>query len=231
MSYQVNAAESHGLDLPTPLREGIDPFISRTYNFLFAALATMAVTGLVSYWLVPRSWFGGIAIADCLLWIACGWFCWRQPIGFVFPVFSVVTGLFLGQLANFYADVFLSAAVMTLVAFGGLSFYVHLTRKDFSFMAGFLCLSFFIMLGGIVLSFLVDSTAFMIGLTGFGVLVFGCWILFDTSRIIHRADEELTPAVGAFELFLDIIGLFSWLLDLLHLFDSPGAGIDLDLDV
>jgi len=46
-----------------------------------------------------------------------------------------------------------------------------------------------------------------------------CWILFDTSQIVHRADAELTPGIAAFELLLDIIGLHRWMLDFLSELD------------
>jgi hypothetical protein len=42
--------------------------------------------------------------------------------------------------------------------------------------------------------------------------------LFE-GQIVHRADEELTPGLAAFELLLDIIGLHRWLLDFLSELD------------
>jgi FtsH-binding integral membrane protein len=230
MSYHSHATDRHAHNLPSPLQAGIDPFIARTYNHLLVALGGIVLCGLLSYFLLPRSWLIGLGIADCVLWILCGWCCWRQPIEFIFPLFAIITGLFLGQLAQFYAGIFLMAGGLTLLAFAGLSFYVHFTRTDFSFLRGFLCLAFFILLGGMILSIFTPHSAFAVGLTGFGVLTFGCWILFDTSQIIHRADETLTPAVAAFELLLDFVGMHSWLLDLLHYWDFSDASIDLDVD-
>jgi FtsH-binding integral membrane protein len=222
MSYQSNALEQHGTELPVPLQAGIDPYIARTYRYFFTALASMAVLGFISYHLIPRSSMTALSAADCILWVLCGWLGWRRPVALTFPLFSLITGLLLGQLAHLYAPVFLSASVLTLFAFGGLSAYVHLTKHDFSFLRGFLCIAFFVLLGGMVLACFFHQPLFLLGWTGFGVVTFGCWILFDTSQIIHRADGDLTPGIAAFELILDLIGFHRWLLD--HL----SVWIDLD---
>ena len=79
---------------------------------------------------------------------------------------------------------------------------------------------FWILLGGFVLLAFMDLPLFHVALSTFGALVFLCWILFDTSRIVGRWDPDLTPAIGAFELFLDIIGLFSYIWDLLDIADN-----------
>ncbi len=107
--------------------------------------------------------------------------------------------------------------MLSLIAFGGLSTYVHLTRESFSFLRGFLWLSFFILLGGcLLLPFAWNNLADLL-LAGFGTLVFFCWILYDPGQLLERLDADFTPGVAAFELILDIIGLRSWLQHLLRL--------------
>ena len=212
MSYQANAIDHFGRALPAPMRAGVDSYISRIYTNFFVSLVTMAILGVASYHYAPRSWQSPLAMADGVLWILCGWFGLRRPVSIVFPLFTAVTGLLLGQLAHTYSAVFSTATILTLCAFGGLTAYVHITGKDFSFLRGFLCVSFFLLLGGWLLAFVFHNPLFLLGWTGFGVLVFGCWILYDTSQIIHRADASLTPGIAAFELILDIVGFHRWLL-------------------
>jgi len=107
------------------------------------------------------------------------------------------------------------ATVMTLGAFVGLTVYAHLTKHDFSFLRGFLWAAFLILLSSILVVPLAHSHWVSLGYAAFGTITFLCWILFDTSQIVHRADAELTPGIAAFELLLDIIGLHRWLLDFL----------------
>lgn len=202
--------------IPLSLGQSIDSYIAKTYSIFSIALFAIAVFGFFSYFFVPKTYLTALGVADSVLWIACGWFGWRRPMAIVFPLFASVTGLLLGQIAHFNSMVFAQAAILSLTAFIGLSLYVFFTKKDFSFLSGFLFISFFILLGGGLLSLIFGSSLYSVLLSGFGVLSFAAWILYDTSQILHRVDSELTPSIAAFELILDIVGLFRWLLE--HLF-------------
>jgi len=92
--------------------------------------------------------------------------------------------------------------------------------ENFSGLIGFLTAGFFILLGGLIVLFFIRSTIFHVGLSVLGTLVFSAWVLFDTSGIIHRSDSDLTPAIAAFELYLDLIGLFSYVLNLFDMADN-----------
>lgn len=220
MSYQSKAEQRYPDSLPEPLNSGIDSFISKTYAYFLVSLFGMTVLGFLSYFAFPKGSLLWLSIADSIIWIACGWFGWREPMKLVFPLFISITGLLLGQLAHFYPSVFLIATILTILSFAGLSVFVHYSKKDFSFLIGFLYISFFVLVGGSLLSFIISQPFYLLALTGFGVIVFGCWILFDTSRIINRADDGITPEIAAFELILDIIGFHRWLLDLLDVWDA-----------
>lgn len=212
MSYS-NVLSEIGHD---PFPDGVNRYIAQTYTYFFSSLLSMAILGLVSFYFLPKTSLIGLAIADTIIWILCGWFGWRNPMVLVFPLFTIITGLLLGQLAHFYSDVFLASTVITLVAFFGLTAFVWITKWDFSFLAGFLCLAFFILIGGWIASFFISDPGFLLGWTGFGVLTFGCWILYDTSNVLNRAGDGVTSDVAGFELILDIIGFHRWLLDHLN---------------
>jgi FtsH-binding integral membrane protein len=192
----------------------INSFVAHSYRILLLVLAAIAGLGLFSYYALPQSSLFGLGVADVIIWVLCGWLGWRRPIQFVLPLFAVITGLFLGQLAHYFASVFAMATVMTLGAFIGLSAYVHITRKDFSYLRGFLWAAFFILLSSLLVVPLAGNQWVSLGYAAFGSVTFLCWILYDTSQIVHRA-SQLTPDIAAFELLLDIIGLHRWLLDLL----------------
>jgi FtsH-binding integral membrane protein len=122
----------------------------------------------------------------------------------------------MGVLAHVYpAAIFSQAAVLTVLAFTGLSVYAHKTKTDFSYLRGFLSMSFWIMVGAGLLALFVHAPILQLGLAALGTVTFGCWILFDTAMIVNRRDETLTPGVAAFELLLDIVGLFRWILRIL----------------
>jgi FtsH-binding integral membrane protein len=193
-----------------------NPYIARTYTVLLNALAVIVVAGVVSHQYIPRTALVPLSIADMVLWIACGWFGWRRPLTLTMGLFSAVTGALLGQIAHLTpAGIFAQASAYTLVTFAGLSFYVHITKKDFSFLRGFLVAAFWIMVLSAVIMMFFPSMRAMMPYSAFGTLVFACWILYDTSNVVHHVHCMETAAIAGFELLLDLVGLFRHLLNLL----------------
>lgn len=101
----------------------------------------------------------------------------------------------------------------TATIFVGLSAYALTTRKDFSFMGGFL-------LAGIIVAFLAGLGAIFFQIPALSltvsaafVLLMGGLILFETSRIVHGGETNyISATVG---LYVSIYNLFSSLLALL----------------
>jgi modulator of FtsH protease len=99
-----------------------------------------------------------------------------------------------------------------------LSGYALTTKKDFSFMRGFLIAGLVVVLvAGIVNIFLGNSAVFMALNAGVALLMTG-FILFDTSRIVNGGETNYIRAT--ISLYLDFLNLF---VSLLHLL---GAGSD-----
>jgi FtsH-binding integral membrane protein len=214
MSYP---AQNQFAPAPMPVSEGVDPFIRQTYTVLLFSLLGIVGLGYVSYYALPRASFLPLSIADGIIWVLCGWLGWRRPAMLTLGLFSVITGLFLGQLARmYYGNAFALASMLTIVGFIGLSAYVHITKQSFSFLRGFLCISFFILLGGCFILPFFHIRGMNLYVSAFGTFVFAGWILYDTSNLLERRNnEDYTPGVAAFELLLDLIGFFRWLLSLL----------------
>jgi modulator of FtsH protease len=101
----------------------------------------------------------------------------------------------------------------TAAIFLGLSGYALTTRKDFSFMGGFLTVGILIaFLAGLAAIFFeipalsqTDSAAFVLLMSGL--------ILFETSNIIHGGETNYVMAT--LSLFVSIFNLFTSLLQLL----------------
>jgi modulator of FtsH protease len=106
-------------------------------------------------------------------------------------------------------DAFLLAAA----GFIGLSGYALVTQKDFSFMRGALVMGLLVVIAASVLNIFVGSSVFGLAIASVCVLLFGAYVLYDTSRLL-RAGE--TDAVGcAIALYLDFLNLFLALLRIL----------------
>jgi modulator of FtsH protease len=139
--------------------------------------------------------------------------------------YTFITGLFLAP-ALFFAQLRASqggtldpspvrdAFLLTGAAFIGLTSYVFVTRKDFSFLGASLSMGIWVILGASLLGFFVHSAALQLAIASVGVLLFGGFILYDTSRLL-RTDERGDAIGAALSLFLDVVNMFLMLLRIL----------------
>jgi modulator of FtsH protease len=107
----------------------------------------------------------------------------------------------------------------TAIIFFSLSAYVLTTKKDFSFMAGFLFAGLMVVIvgaiGAMIASYFfgVDVSLFSLALSGAIVLLMSGLILFDTSRIINGGETNYIMATVS--LYLNIYNLFTSLLHII----------------
>ena len=128
-------------------------------------------------------------------------------------------GYTLGPILNAYlslpngSQVVMMAMGGTAAIFLALSAYVMTTRKNFSFMGGFLMV-------GILVAFLAGLGAIFFNMPGLSlavsamfVLLMSGLILYETSNIIHGGETNYIMATVT--LFVAIFNLFTSLLSLL----------------
>jgi modulator of FtsH protease len=133
-------------------------------------------------------------------------------------------GLTLGPIINAYlslpngTELVMTAMGMTGAIFLGLSAYAISTRKDFSFMGGFL-------VAGILVAFLAGLAAIFFTLPGLAlgvsamfVLLMCGLILYETSNIVHGGETNYIMATVT--LYISIYNLFTSLLHLLGAFSG-----------
>ncbi len=106
------------------------------------------------------------------------------------------------------------AFLLAVTGFVGLTGYAMVSRRDFSFLRGFLSMGLWVVLGAMILGWFVQSSALSLAVASAGVLLFGGFILYDTWRIVHRP-EERGDAVGvAISIYLSFLNLFLFLLSI-----------------
>lgn len=137
--------------------------------------------------------------------------------------FTGFLGYTLGPVLNVYLHLangpvlVTSALATTALAFVGLSAYALITRKDFSFLSGFLVVGFFVLMGAVVLSWLFELSAFHTAISAGFVLFASAAILFQTSAIVHGG--ETNYLIATVVLYTQIYNLF---LSLLQIFAGFG---------
>jgi modulator of FtsH protease len=147
----------------------------------------------------------------------------NSPWGLV-SVFALTgfMGLTLGPIISMYlsipngSQIVMTAMGGTGVIFLGLSGYVLTTRKDFSFLGGFLMV-------GILVAFLAGIASMFFSMPGLSlavsamfILLMSGLILYQTSEIIHGGETNYIMATVT--LFISIYNLFISLLQLLGAF-------------
>ncbi len=104
------------------------------------------------------------------------------------------------------------AFLVAVAAFVGLTVYALTSKRDFSFLRGFLSVGFWVVLAAMILGIFVQSSAFSLAIASAGVLLFSGFILYDTSRLLRSADDRMNPVGAAIGLFLNFLNLFLFLL-------------------
>lgn len=149
----------------------------------------------------------------------------NSALGLVF-VFGLTgfMGLTLGPIVSHYlalpngGQVVMQAMGGTAAIFLALSAYALTTRKDFSFMGGFLMVgmvvAFLASLGAIFFHIPALSLAVSAGV----VLLMAGFILFETSNIIHGGETNYIMATVS--LYVSLYNLFLSLLQLLGVFNG-----------
>ncbi len=100
--------------------------------------------------------------------------------------------------------------------FLGLSGYVLVTRKDFTFMGGFLMVGMLVAFLAIIANMFLQIPALYLALSAVIILIMSGLILYDTSRIINGGETNYIMATVS--LYVSIYNIFVNLLMILGIF-------------
>lgn len=196
--------------------------IRNTYILLSMTLifsAFMAFLGVVS-----GIGYGAALVADIVA-IAILWFVLPRTANSAagIPTIFAFTGLLgfgLGPVLSYYLSVNPSIVMTALggtgVIFLGLSGYALTTRKDFSFLGGFVMVGMLVVLGAAILNIFLGMPALFLAVNAAIVLIMSAFILWETSSLVRGGETNYIMATAG--LFLTILNLFQALMHLLGAF-------------
>jgi len=195
--------------------------LKNTYLLLSATLGFSALTAMLSMALdMPPMTYLGAVIVSMLLGIfvlprtarsAAG-------IGVIFGVTGLL-GFGLGAILNQYLalpngpETIALAFGGTAIIFLGLSAYAPSTKRDFSFLGGFLFAGMMVVLLAVVANIFFALPALSLAISGAVILIMSGFILFDTSRIARG--EEDNYILATYSIYLSIFNVFISLLQIL----------------
>src|ERR1017187_7581267 len=140
-----------------------------------------------------------------------------QNIGFVF-LFTFAEGLyvapFIAMAEQHNPGIASQAGLLTFTAFGALTMYSFLSRRDFSAWGSFLFVGLIVLIVTSILNMFIGSAAGYTWIAGIGVLIFSGLLVFDTWRLrnVFGPDDYVLAAVS---IYLDLLNMFLFILSLL----------------
>jgi modulator of FtsH protease len=201
--------------------------LRNTYMLLAMTLAFSAVTAGIS---MSIGLGFGVSIIMSLSALAIVWLVLPKVANSAMglPVVFLFTGLLgasLGPILNRYlamqggTEIVMQALGGTAIIFFALSAYVTTTKKDFTFMRGFLFTGLVLVIVGAI-GAMIASYFFGVNVSGFSLMISGAvvllmsgFILYDTSSIIRG--EQTNYIMATVGLYLNIYNLFTSLLHIL----------------
>ena len=150
-------------------------------------------------------------------------------LGWVFA-FTGLLGFSLGPMLNAYLQMSQSGGLLIVYAlattgaiFMTLSGYTLISKKDFSFLGGFLSVGLWILIGGFLFSFVGSLFGFQIAglhlaLSSMVIVIFSGLIMYDTHRILSGGETNYVLATVS--MYLSIYNLFMHLLMLFGFADD-----------
>ena len=190
----------------TLLFSGLMAFLSMSLNFPYLGI-----------WITLGGYFGLLFLVAKL----------RNSAAGILAVFALTgfLGLTLGPIIGIYTTAFSNGTELVAMAMTGtaaiflsLSFYALYSKKDFSFMSGFLT-------AGILVAFLAGIAAYLFQIPTLAltvsaafILVMSGLILFETSNIIRGGETNYIMATVT--LYISIYNLFLSLIHLLGVFSG-----------
>jgi modulator of FtsH protease len=215
MSRVISAPRSQEQVLST------NKVLKNTYMLLSATLFFSAVMATVSLYLQMPPMAYMISVIGAMV---LGMFVLPRTanstsgIGVIFLITGML-GFGLGALLSIYLQlpkgpqIIGTAFAGTGIIFLALSGYALTTRKNFSFLGGFLFAGMIAVIVAMVASIFFHMPALSMAISGAVILLMSGFILFDTSRIINGGETNYIMAT--YGLYLSIFNIFIHLLSLL----------------
>lgn len=200
--------------------------LKNTYLLLSATLFVSAIFAVISMaigvpvWMYLASIVGSMVLGIFVLPRTANS---SAGIGVIFFI-TALMGFGLGAVLQIYAaipqgpQVIATAFGGTAAIFLGLSGYALMSRRNFSFMGGFLFAGMMVAVVAILANLFLDLPALSLAISAGVILLMSGFILFDTSRIIHGGETNYIMAT--YGLYLSIFNIFISLLNILMAFSG-----------
>ncbi len=195
--------------------------LKNTYMLLAATLGFSALTAMLSLALAVPPW---TYMASVIVAMVMGIFVLPRTanssagIGVIFLITGLL-GFGLGAILSMYLALPNGPQIVgmafggTATIFLGLSGYALTSKRDFSFMGGFIFAGMMVAVIAIIANLFLQMPALALAISSAIILLMSGFILYDTSRIARG--EETNYIMATYGIYLSIFNIFVSLLQIL----------------
>jgi len=195
--------------------------IKNTYMLLSATLLFSALTAMVSVLMHMPMWTYLVSVIGAML---LGMFVLPKTansssgLGVIFLITGLM-GFGLGAVLSMYLalpngpQIVATSLGGTGIIFMGLSGYALTSKRDFSFMGGFVFAGMMVMMLAVVANIFMQIPALHLAIAAGFILLMSAYILFQTSQMINGGETNYIMAT--YGLYIAIFNIFISLLQIL----------------
>ena len=221
--YQFQSASQYNIVQASSLVSKVMGLLS--FSFLFATLGAFVGS-------VTLSAFGGgtwiLFIAGIIVLFALQAMIQKPGVNlFLLYLVTFIEGMAIGPLLGLYFGLGLGyivteAFLITAVTSITLALYAWVAKTDFSRMKDYLFVGLILIIVASLINILFQSTFLVLVICIAGIGIFSGFILYDVQKAKYLANT-LPNAIGVtVSLFLDVLNLFMYILELLTILQGGG---------
>jgi modulator of FtsH protease len=215
--YQLESTHSRESSL------AVNKVLKNTYMLLGLTLAFSALTAAfamasnaapVNIWVMLIGFYGLLILTHKMANTAWGLLCVFALTGFMGYTLGPILGYYMASANG--TQLVMTALGGTAFIFFGLSAYALISKKDFSFLSGFMMAGFLVILAAVVANIFLQIPALQLSLSAAFMLFSSAAILMQTGAIINGGERNYILATVT--LYVSLYNIFISLLNLLTAF-------------
>jgi modulator of FtsH protease len=215
--YQLESTHSRESSL------AVNKVLKNTYMLLGLTLAFSALTAAfamasnaapVNIWVMLIGFYGLLFLTHKMANSAWGLLCVFALTGFMGYTLGPMLGYYMASANG--TQLVMTALGGTAFIFFGLSAYALISKKDFSFLSGFMMAGFLVILAAVVANIFLHIPALQLALSAAFMLFSSAAILMQTGAIINGGERNYILATVT--LYVSLYNIFISLLNLLTAF-------------
>jgi len=225
--YQFQAASQYDVTQASGLVSKVMGLLS--FSFVFATIGAFVGSALLPLGLsLGGTWI--LFIAAIIVLFALQAMIQKPGINlFLLYLFTFIEGMAIGPLLGLYfglglGHIVVEAFLITAVTAIALGLYAWVAKTDFSRMRDYLFVGLILIIVASLLNIFFQSTLLVLVICIAGIAIFCGFILYDVQKVKYAANT-LPNAIGiTVSLFLDVLNLFIFILELLTILQGGGRG-------